>query len=194
MNARADSVEDEDEDEDDDWLPLKLEVMVEFREKLDVINPVDDDIRLEAVVFAPLVLVTEDEEGMLVVSFAELVLEMDVVSFGALLLRLGVVVASFGRVVLDALGVRNPETPLRRPDTRDTGSSVAILAMSGRETDTPNDKDSARSGEVEAALDVDVSLVIATGGAEVVAMLAVEPPPVLKAAGVEAVADGRSVA
>lgn len=173
--ARADSVEDKDS------VPLKLEVVVEFREKLDVTNPVDDDeSELEVVLFLPLLLVTEEVLEVTVVSFAKLAREADVVSFGAMLI-VGAIVVSSGELTRDGegvvLGAINPETPLMRPDTTDAGSSVTTPGMSskGRESDAANDNDSARSAGVVATLDVEISLMLGLAGVETVRDSMAEP-------------------
>lgn len=164
---------------------MYLHDVVEFREKLDVRNPigVDEDRGLEDVVSLPLVPVVLEMEVVsvpeLVVFGAEvgllgalLVLGAELVSF-VVSLVLEAVVDSFCPLGLDieetSLGASTPETSLRSPGTAETGNPVAAS-----ESETDNDK--ARSGEV------------------VVGMLCVELTPVLLESGNgEGVADDIAV-
>lgn len=144
MNASTDSV-DSVKDAESETLELGVSdaVVVEFREKLDVRNPGDVDAgsRFVVVVFSPLVFVIG---GVLmmdavslpeleVVSLPELVLGTEDVTFGEL--ELGAEGVSLG-VEEASLGASSPETSLRTPDTTETGTPVATLAISdiGSET------------------------------------------------------------
>lgn len=130
MKANADSVDDDEDEDSSDVLELDIEdaVVVEFREKLDVKNPVDvdEDSILELVVLLPMLLVTDAELVIGVVVFIELEVAAEVVSFAEIELVVEEV----------SLGASRLETSLRTPDTTDTGTLVAMLTISDSGSDT----------------------------------------------------------
>lgn len=155
-----------------------LPAVVEFREKIEVRNPigVDGDTRLDDAV-SPLMIVEEavsfngSELGMRGVSSSKIALESEAGLPGALLV-LVIVGTSFGRLVLGtnkvSLGARAPETPLRIPDKAEAGNSVATPGMP--ESERKIDMDNTKSGGIDVAILAVLLKLVLLGLARIVAV------------------------